>query len=163
MHSEYILRLIWVISPLDQSEISSSSFKDSQSFEYDPQNHFHNKSVSKWQMDPGKRVSRKNGLNLVGVVQPCCASCTREPASLGMEWVCRSGRLLGDGIPSSFFLSFLSFFSLFLPFLSPVTLQNSISTGRKKVDKTMLAKKQKKSLLIATRLIPNSWPRYDET
>ena len=122
MHPEYILMLIWVISDLYQSEISSSSFKESQSFEYDPQNHFHNKSVSKWQMDPGKRVSRKNGLNLVGVVQPCCASCTREPASLGMEWVCRSGRLLEDGIPSSLFLSFLSLSLPFSPFSLPFSL-----------------------------------------
>ena len=83
MHPEYILMLIWVISDLYQSEISSSSFKDSQSFEYDPQNHFHNKSVSKSQMDPGKRVSRKNCLNLVSVVQPCCASCTEGP----LRWV----------------------------------------------------------------------------
>ena len=60
MHPEYILMLIWVISPLDQLEISSSYLKESLSFEYDSQNHFHNKSVSKWQMDPGKRVSRKN-------------------------------------------------------------------------------------------------------
>ena len=121
MHSEYILRLIWVISPLDQSEISSSSFKESQSFEYDPQNHFHNKSVSKWQMDPGKRVSRKNGLNLVGVVQPCCASCTEGP----LRWVWNGYAGPGDSwkmaLPLPFF-SLFSPFSLFFSLFSPLSL-----------------------------------------
>ena len=114
MHPEYILRLIWVISPLDQFEISSSSFKESLNFEYDPQNHFHNKSVSKSQMDPGKRVSRKNCLNLVSVVQPCCASCTEGP----LRWVWNGYAGPGDSWEMAFPLPF---FSLFLPF-SPFSL-----------------------------------------
>ena len=39
-----------------------------------------------------------------------------QSASRKMEWVCRSGRLLGDGTPSFFSLFFLPFSSFSLPF-----------------------------------------------